>query len=57
MLTDQTPTEILNSLNSKQLRLRLDQIEAERAALLVLLRAARARERRTQTAAEVLHDE
>jgi hypothetical protein len=47
-------TQFLESLDVTQLRERLDAMDRERAALLVLLRAARARERRTQAAAEVL---
>jgi hypothetical protein len=46
MIASQTPTELLNTLNADDLRRQLDRLEEERAALLVLLRAARARERK-----------
>jgi hypothetical protein len=36
---------LLNSIDADELRRRLDQLDGERAALLTLLRAARARER------------
>jgi hypothetical protein len=41
-----TPSAILEQLDAAELRRRLAELDAERAALLVLLRAARARERR-----------
>jgi hypothetical protein len=39
------PKDILAQLNADELRKRLDQLDCDRAALLVLLRAARARQR------------
>ena len=41
---DSNPAELIRSLDSAKLRDRLDQVDQERKALLVLLRAARARE-------------
>jgi hypothetical protein len=43
-----TPKELVNSLDAKELHQRLDELEAERAAVIVLLRAVRARERARQ---------
>ena len=40
------PTEILDSLTSQQLRDRIDQLERERRAMMVLLRAVVAKEGR-----------
>ncbi len=37
--------EVLSSLDANQLRRRLDELDGERAAVMTLLRAARARER------------
>jgi hypothetical protein len=39
------PVELLSQLNSETVRARLDQINAERQGLLVLLRTIKARER------------
>jgi hypothetical protein len=41
-----TATTYLNRLNSRDLRRRLERLDRERAALVVLLRAAVVRERR-----------
>jgi len=49
---------LLRALDAAELRRRLDELDAERAALLALLRAARARDRarrRTSAAAQVEH--
>jgi hypothetical protein len=46
MTTPSTPRELLESLDADQLRHRLDELDRERAAIIVLLRAARARRRR-----------
>jgi hypothetical protein len=43
-----TATDILASLDAGEIQKRLDEIEAERKALLVLFRSARARERAAQ---------
>ena len=40
-----SPSDILENLNADELRRRLDALDRDRAALIVLLRAARARER------------
>jgi len=54
---DLSPNEILRSLSAAKLRDRLDQVDQERKALLVLLRAARAQERQTKSAATPGHAE
>jgi hypothetical protein len=46
MIATRTPTDLLKTLNADDLRRQLDKLEEDRAALLVLLRAARARERK-----------
>ena len=46
MIDDANPVKLVQMLSAGELRKRLDQLEGERAALLVLLRAARARERK-----------
>jgi hypothetical protein len=43
---------LIGTLDAEELRRQLDVLDAERAALLVLLRAARARERRTRAPAQ-----
>ena len=45
---DPNPAELIRSLSAAKLRDRLDQVEQERKALLVLLRAARVRERQAK---------
>jgi hypothetical protein len=45
MPRDTDPTALLAQLDADELRRRLDQLEGERAAVLLLLRAARAKER------------
>jgi hypothetical protein len=48
MSTPQSTTDLLDRLDAEDLRARLDRLESERAAILVLLRAARAKERAAQ---------
>ena len=45
MSASQFTTDLLDRLDAEDLRARLDRLESERAAILVLLRAARAKER------------
>jgi hypothetical protein len=48
-MTPFDPAAILNQLRSQELRTRLAQLDRERSALIILLRAALAQERRRRS--------
>jgi len=59
---DTDPIAILEQLDPEDLRTRLDQLDRQRSAILVLLRAARARQRKLsrrehQQSAKMVSDE